>query len=172
MLSKITICPKTTWHQDHRTCNLRTVPKVKGLWPPGRHVFHTLVVHRNFVNLHQYLADWLLRSLSLRGCLLQTQFVVNLASWLRLLVNKDKSDLILTELFTFLGETYDLVARLVAASEDMLQKIALLGRIFRRTPYQTACAILRLLGMLSSIADVVSLGLLHIRPLQLYLISQ
>ena len=130
------------------------------------------VIHRESMNLHQYLDDWLMRALSRVLCIQHTQRVVNLSTSLGLLINEKKSELTPTQRFTFLGECYDLVEGIVRPSEAAFQKILILHRIFKRTPYQTARALLRLLGILSSIADIVPLGRLHMRPLQLYLLAR
>ena len=66
-------------------------------------------------------------------------------------MNWAQSELVPTQRFVFLGEAYDLVT----------------GQ-----PLQTALFLLRLLGVLNSVANIIPYRRLHMRPLQLFLIAQ
>ena len=61
------------------------------------------ILHQS-INLHLYLDDWLLRAESYEQCLLHTQLTVNQSTRLGFIINKPKSELVLTQIFTFLGE--------------------------------------------------------------------
>ena len=104
-------------------------------------------------------------------CLAHTQIVLEKAQNLSFLVNWAKSELVLTQRFVFLGEAYDLVAGLVRPSEEAVAKVWTLCRVLRRQHLQTARFLLRLLGVLNSVADIIPYGRLHMRPLQLFLIA-
>ena len=94
------------------------------------------------------------------------------AQALGFLVNWTKSELVPTQRFIFLGEAYNLVAGLVRPSEEAVAKVLALCRVLRRQPLETAHFLLRLLGVLNSVADIILYGRLHMRPLQLFLIAQ
>ena len=61
------------------------------------------IVHRKGINLHLYLDDWLLRARSFEGCLQQTREVVQDTTDLGFIVNPEKSNLVPTQKFSFLG---------------------------------------------------------------------
>ena len=71
-----------------------------------------------------------------------------------------------------LKDAYDIVAGLVRTSEEAVAKVLALYRVLRRQPIQAAHFLLWLLGVLSSVADIIPYGRLHMRPLQLFLIAQ
>ena len=122
------------------------------------------LLHKLTIYLHLYLDDWLLRATSRAISLAHTQIALEKAQALGVLVNWAKSELVPTQRFVFLREAYDLVAGLVRPSEKAVAKELALCRVLRKQPLQTARFLLRLLGVLNSVADIIPYGQLHMRP--------
>ena len=118
------------------------------------------------------LDDWLIRATSRAICLAHTQIALEKAQNLGILVNWAKSELVPTQRFVFLEEAYNLVAVLVRSTKEAVAKVLTLCRVLRRQPLQAARFLLRLLGVPNSVADIIPYGRLHMRPLQLFLITQ
>ena len=57
-------------------------------------------------------------------------------------------------------------------TQEKVAKIQALCRILKKHPCQEARFLLKVLGVMNAVADVIPLGRLHMRPLQLYLLSQ
>ena len=55
---------------------------------------------------------------------------------------------------------------------EKVVKIQSLCRILKKHPCQEGRFLLKVLGVMNAVADVIPLGRLHMRPLQLYLLSQ
>ena len=70
------------------------------------------------------------------------------------------------------GRRFDLALGIVRPTQEKVDKILTLCRILRKHPCQDACFLLKVLGVLNAVADVIPMGRLHMRPLQLYLLSQ
>ena len=119
------------------------------------------LLHKLTIYLHLYLDDWLLRATSRAICLAHTQVALEKAQNLGFLVNWTKSERVPTQRFVFLGEANDLVAGLVRPSEEAVSKVLTLCRVLRRQSLQTARFLLRLLGVLNSVADIIPYGRLH-----------
>ena len=130
------------------------------------------ILHRQSINLHLYLDDWLLRAESYEQCLIHTQSTVNQSARLGFIINEPKSELVLTQIFTFLGEDFDLVEGVVRPTLEKVDKLLVLCSILRKHPLQEARFVLKVLGLMNAIADTIPLGRLHMCPLQLFLISQ
>ena len=56
------------------------------------------------------------------------------ATDLGFIINEEKSELIPTQHFSFLGEDYDLVERVVRPSQEKVEKIRTLCRILEKHP--------------------------------------
>lgn len=116
-----------------------------------------------------YLDDWLLCAPSRAQALHDTSCLLDHMSRLGLKVNLGKSCLVPSQAATFLGITLDSpsMTAFPAAQrvEDILQHLRQF-RLGRRLPY---IAFLQLLGKLTSVTQVVPLGLLSLRPFQRWL---
>ena len=130
------------------------------------------IVHRKGINLHLYLDNWLLRANSFQKCLTQTKDVLAEMTQLGFIVNPDKSELIPTQQFSFLGEDFDLALGIVRPTHEKVDKILTLCRILRKHPCQEARFLLKVLRVLNAVADVIPLGRVRMRPLQLNLLIQ
>ncbi|CAG2227331.1 unnamed protein product [Mytilus edulis] len=81
----------------------------------------------------------------------------------------EKSEIIPSQDFVFLGEHFLTSVGLVLPPEEKFTKLCQKIHLFLTVQSVTARQFLQLLGLLNSLADVIPLGRLHIRPLQFYL---
>ena len=130
------------------------------------------LAHGLSIRLHIYLDDWLIRAESPSGCRAHRDLILDLVRSLGFVINLDKSMLDPTQHFTFLGESFDLERGLVRPSQTNMDKIQEEVNYFANASRVRARQFLRLLGLLNSVADVIVLGRLHMRPLQYVLLSQ
>ena len=130
------------------------------------------IAHQQSINLHLYLDDWLLRARSFLKCHQDTTTTLHQTNSLGFIINEEKSELVPTQQFSFLGEDYDLALGLVRPTLRKYHQIGILCGLLKKHPLQEARLILKVLGVMNAMADVIPLGRLHIRPLQLYLLSQ
>ena len=123
------------------------------------------------INLHRYLDDWLIRAPSHRQAVAHTHQVTHLFQQLGLLVRLEKSDLTPRQHFAFLGVSFDTVTATVAPpQEKVLGVVQLVSRVMAQSSIRLRL-LLSLIGTLNHVADYVSLGRLHLRPIQFYLLS-
>jgi hypothetical protein len=123
--------------------------------------------HALGLKLHFYLDDWLLTCqcrVTLRRQLTLLLWRVRQAGWV---VNEDKSELDPSQDFVFVGVRFRTAEGLMSPPQDRI-----LVRQWRRRTSVSAREFLQLLGLLNSVADQVPSGRLHMRPLQLLLLSQ
>ena len=71
------------------------------------------ISHHQSINLHIYLDDWLVRARSFQQCRQDTAITLRQTNTLGFIINKEKSELIMTQQFSFLGEDYNLALGLV-----------------------------------------------------------
>ena len=119
-----------------------------------------------------YLDDWLIRHQDPVKLQAQLQYVLQLSQRLGWIVNREKSDLTPNRQFTYLGIEFDTALCQVRPALRRVEKLEACVRLFLRRPCQPARAVLRLLGHMSSMADFMPFGRLHMRPLQFCLLSQ
>ena len=83
------------------------------------------------IRIHQYLDDWLIRAQSPEESSHNTKVVVDLTKSLGWMINQVKSELIPTEVFSFVGYEYHLnSALIVKPNQERWQKLqALILRI-------------------------------------------
>jgi len=122
--------------------------------------------------MHFYFDDSLLRHLDPNVLFRQTVWVLQLLARLGFCPSIEKSELLPSQDAIFVGIRYRLDLGL--AFPPLAKFLALVTMItsLQHQSYLSARYFLRLLGVLNSLADVVPLGRLHIRPLQFYLLSQ
>lgn len=121
------------------------------------------------VSILQYFDDWLLHQgnrLSLNQSLL--------TSWteiirLGLMPNLPKSELIPSQIFVFVGMEFHTEEGTIHVPYPRVAALQLLVNRTIRKSSVTARFFLSLLGTLNSVADLVMLGRLHMRPLQIVL---
>ena len=139
---------------------LSTSPRVftKMLQPVAVYL-HSLGIH-----LHRFLDDFLIRSQSKEQCLMWTHFTLALLLFLGLGVSLEKSDLIPSQTFKYIGILFLTALGLMVPPEDRLLKVQSLGEHLL-TGHHPASQWLSLLGLLGSAEKQVPFGRLHIRPI-------
>ena len=136
-------------------------------------VFQTVTsyLHTRSVFIHSYLDDSLLRNQSPSLLEEHTHLVIRLLLDLGFLISWKKSEIIPSQDFVFLGEHYRTDLGLVLPPEEkilnLFQQVNNLGH-FQTVPVRQ---LLRLIGFMISLMDLIPLGRLHIRPLQWYLME-
>ncbi|KAK7898748.1 hypothetical protein WMY93_019601 [Mugilogobius chulae] len=116
-----------------------------------------------------YLDDWLICAESQTQVMRDTRFLLCHVDRLGLKVNLEKSCLVPSQLSTFLGVTLDTTTMLARPSVARVDDILLMLSQFRLGKKLPYIMFLRLLGKLTSVTQVVPLGLLTLRPLQRWL---
>ena len=122
--------------------------------------------------LFPYLDDWLVRNQRRLQLIKDREFTLRLISSLGLIINREKSELISSQNFTFIGMEFITQDNIVRVPWDRVLCILDLIGWFRKQVAVTARMFLSLLGKLSASAQFVVLGRLHLRPLQMALFAQ
>ena len=128
-------------------------------------------LRRRAITLHPYLDDWLARNQNRRRLLEQRQFILSLINSLGLIINYEKSDLVPAQVFTFIGMEFLTHTNIVRVPQSRQMKILETVRMFSQKT-SVSRDFLSLLGQLNAAADLVMLGRLHLRPLQVSLRNQ
>lgn len=118
------------------------------------------------LRLNQYLDDWLNRALSKLIGEEKIVKLLNLVIFLGWLPNFEKSQLVPTEKFQFLGEFYNLQLAMVYPTEQRLIKIANKLNEFQNAQAMSARQWMSLTGLLQATTSQVHLSRLRLRPLQ------
>ena len=129
-------------------------------------------LRRRAITLHSYLDDWLARNQNRRRLLEHRQFILSLINSLGLIINYEKSDLVPAQVFTFIGMEFLTHTNIVRVPQSRQMKILETVRMFSQKTSVSARDFLSLLGQLNAAADLVMLGRLHLRPLQVSLRNQ
>ena len=121
------------------------------------------------IRIYQYLDDWLIRAQSPEESSHNTKVVVDLTESLGWMINQVKSELIPTQVFSFVGYEYHLNSALVKPTQERWQKLqALILRITNQSAL-TVRHLMSLIGLLASTEKMVPEGRLHMRPFQRHL---
>ena len=123
------------------------------------------------LSVFPYLDDWLIKNLIRNRLITQTRFCIQIIQSLGFLPNLKKSDLVPSQKFTFIGMEFLTQQNLVRVPRDRVQNLFLTIKKFPSFKHVSARTFLSLLGKLSAAADFVILGRLHLRPLQMCLLS-
>ena len=115
-----------------------------------------------------YLDDWLICTPTRERAEQDTTALLGLVERLSLTVNYGKSCLIPSHQVLFLGITLDSVQMLAFLSPRRVEAILQILLHFREDRMVRYSLFLRLLGMLTSVTSIVPLGLLHLRPFQVW----
>jgi len=127
------------------------------------------MAHLKGIQLYLYFDDWLVQVAKFLLGSQQATFLLNLCSELGLVVNVEKSDLIPSQRFDFIGATFDLCLNLVLPKEENRVSMSLRIRNFLQSQFRTAQGWLCMLGSLNSQFRFVPFGHLYLRPLQWHL---
>ena len=123
------------------------------------------------ISVFPYLDDWLIKNLIRNHLITQTSFCIQTIQSLGFLPNLKKSDLFPAQKFTYVGMEFQTQQNLVRVPTDHVQNLILTIKKIMSAKHVSARTFLSLLGKLSAAADLVLLGRLHLRPLQMCLLS-
>jgi hypothetical protein len=134
-------------------------------------VFQTVIAHLHTLSIqaHSYLDDSLLKEFDSEILSRHTFLFIRLLLDQGFLIYWKKSQILPSQDFLFLGEHYRTDLGLIFPPEEKIQSLSQKILIFSNSPSVTARQFSQQLGFLNSLADVVPLGRLHIRPLQFFL---
>ena len=131
-----------------------------------------ILAHRQGIFLHQYLDDWIIHHHCPKTLLAHLHWVLDLCKRLGLLVNLQKSELVPSQDFVFVGYRYKTKLGMVYPTNERILKLRPLLALFLDKPTQTAQLWQSLLGLLAATEKLVPFGRLHMRELQADLRSQ
>ena len=127
------------------------------------------ILHRPGVRLRRYLDDWLLQASSREWVLFALKTVLQLCSSLGIVVNWEKSQVIPTQRMVYLGVILDSISFRASPALKRVEKLLSIGDVFLSCAKQPVSSWLELLGVLSSMIQLVPGGRLRMRSLQLVL---
>ena len=127
-------------------------------------------LHRSGIRLRRYLDDWLIQASSRGQVLLALDTVLQLCHSLGIVVNWEKSQLVPTQRMLYLGVLMDSVSFRVSPALKRVEKLLSIGDVFLSCKDQPVSSWLELLGVLSSMIQLVpGGGRLRMRSLQFVL---
>ena len=129
------------------------------------------LLRQRAISVFPYLDDWLIKNLIHNRLITQTKICIQTIQSLGFLPNLKKSDLFPAQKFTFIGIEFLMQQNLVRVPADRVQNLILTIKKIMSAKHVSARTFLSLLGKLSAAADLVLLGRLHLRPLQMCLLS-
>ena len=121
------------------------------------------------ISVHMYLDDWLIKANSCQEAQSATLTLLELTHKLGWIVNREKSALLPKQVFTFLGQVFDLSKGVCYPTEARFLSIqaAIYPLLFN--PHTTPRQVMHLLGLLASTEKLVPQGRLHMQHLQFHL---
>ena len=126
-------------------------------------------LHHSGIRLRRYLNDWLIQASSREQVLLALDAVLQLCSSLGIVVNWERSHLVLTQRMVHLGVLLDSVSFRASPVLKRVEKLLSIGDAFVSCERQPLSSWLELLGVLSSMIQLVPGGRLRMRSLQFVL---
>ena len=123
-------------------------------------------LHRTGIRLRRYLDDWLIQVSSWEQVLLALETVLQLCRSLGIVVNWEKSQLIPTQRMVYLGVLLDSISFRASPALKRVEKLLSIGDVFLSCVRQPVSSWLELLGVLSSMIQLVPGGRLRMRSLQ------
>ena len=152
----------TSWQFTVLPFGLSTSPRVftKILKPVPAYA------HLHRVKLHMYLDDWLLNPGTRQEAHEQTSWLRSLCQKLGLVINLEKSDLIPSQVSTYLGIELDTSVGLARPSLKRLTNWLSVAEGFTAQQSPPAVQWLQVLGHLVSLEKLVPYGRIRIRPIQ------
>ena len=116
-------------------------------------------------SVHMYLDDWLIKANSCQEAHSATLTLLELTHKLGWIVNREKSDLLPKQVFTFLGQVFDLSKGVCYPTEARFLSIQDSIHPLLFNPFTTPRQVMHLLGLLASTEKLVPQGRLHMRHL-------
>ena len=133
---------------------LSTAPQVfTRVMAPVSTILHTLGIR-----LRRYLDDWLIQASSREQVLLSLRTVLQLCNSLGIVVNWEKSQLVPTQRICYLRVLLDSVSFRASPAQKRVDKLLSIGDVFLYSVEQPAKSWLELLGVLSSLTQLIPGG--------------
>ena len=129
-------------------------------------------IHRMGLRFRRYLDDWLIQASAREQVLLALRIVLRLCRSLGIVVNWEKSQVIPSQQMVYLGVILDSTVFRASPALKRVEKLLSIGDIFLSCVSQPASSWLELLGVLSSMIQLLPGGRLRMRSLQLALRRQ
>ena len=127
------------------------------------------ILHSLGIRMRRYLDDWLIQSSSRESLLRDLQTVLALCHELGIVINPLKSNLVPSQVVQYLGVVIDSTSFRASPSVEHVTRLQSTAVAFQSCASPPASLWLSLLGVLSSLAHLVSGGRLRMRSLQLCL---
>ena len=124
------------------------------------------ILHSLGIRLRRYLDDWLIQSSSREQVLLALRTVLRLCNSLGIVVNWEKSQLVPTQMICYLGVLLDSINFRASPAQKRVDKLLSIGDVFLSSVEQPAKSWLELLGVLSSLTQLIPGGRLRMRSFQ------
>ena len=130
------------------------------------------VVRAEGIRLRAYLDDWLLLASSEELCLQHLHRVLSLCHELGFVLNEEKSELTPSQVFTYLGMSFNTVIWTVSPSSLRVTRLQERLASLLAVPAASARSLAGLLGTMESLSLLLPLGRLHKRPFQRFFRSR
>ena len=127
------------------------------------------ILHAMGIRMRRYLDDWLVQSSSRESLLRDLQTVLGLCHELGVVINREKSHLVPSQVVQYLGVVINTQSFVASPSPDRISRLLSTAGEFRSSVLPPVRLWLFLLGMLSSLAHLVPGGRLRMRSLRLCL---
>lgn len=125
--------------------------------------------HRERFSLFQYLDDWMGDARKELEAQARSRALVHCCTELGFEINFEKSELIPTQHFDFLGSHYNLELGIVSITQKNLKKVLLAARSFVQLQTASAKKWQSVIGTLGAQDQLIPFGRFHVRPLQVCL---
>jgi len=129
-------------------------------------------LHKHQIQIFMFLDDWLLKSESQEHAEISMSRILQEILRLGLIPNWEKSSLTPTQDIEYLGTNFKLKEGKVLPTQERFSHLCQSIQDIKSTNKTPARCILRILGLMAACIDMVPLGRLHMRPIQMYLLSQ
>ena len=123
------------------------------------------------IRMAVYLDDWLIVNQEKKQLILDRKRCLDLLVSLGFMINKEKSTLIPSQTVTYLGGVFQLDKGLVFPTLERINKLQMLIQNLYMGNYAIALDFLRILGVMASCIELIPNARLHMRPIQLHLMS-
>ncbi|XP_069122369.1 uncharacterized protein [Argopecten irradians] len=128
-------------------------------------------LHSRGIDVHIYFDDSLMLHLVRESLVQNTRLVLKLLLKVGFIPSREKSEVSPSRDFVFLGNRFNTVQGIALPPLEKFEKARDLALTFITWSHVQVRWFLSFLGYLNSLADVVPLGRLHIRPLQMFLLA-
>ena len=127
------------------------------------------LLRRRGLRVHVYLDDWIFLSQDRRALEVAQPEILSLIRGLGFLVNEKKSQLQVCQRFQYLGLHFDTLLSTVRPADHLIDRVLASAKILFPPASISPRSLMRIIGVLGSVADFVHLGRLRRRPVQFWL---